>query len=69
MCILLSGSNQELCECFLSMRISVLMCIVRQEGHGRQEGHPACKKQSGGMLAWLSAWGADGLRGIGSPNA
>ena len=21
---------------------------------GRQEGHPACKKQSGGMLAWLS---------------
>ena len=26
---------------------------------GRQEGHPACKKQSGGMLAWLSAWGAD----------
>jgi len=36
---------------------------------GRQEGHPACKKLSGGMLAWLSAWGADGLRGIGSPNA
>jgi len=26
---------------------------------GRQEGHPACKKQSGGMLVWLSAWGAD----------
>jgi len=22
----------------------------------RQEGHPACKKLSGGMLAWLSAW-------------
>jgi len=22
---------------------------------GRQEGHPACKKLSGGMLAWLSA--------------
>ena len=21
---------------------------------GRQEGHPACKKMSGGMLAWLS---------------
>jgi len=20
---------------------------------GRQEGHPACKKMSGGMLAWL----------------
>jgi len=23
---------------------------------GLQEGHPACKKMSGGALAWLSAW-------------
>ena len=23
---------------------------------GLQEGHPACKKQSGGVLAWLSVW-------------
>jgi len=23
---------------------------------GRQEGHPASKKQSGGVLVWLSAW-------------
>ena len=23
---------------------------------GRREGHPACKKLSGGMLAWLSVW-------------
>jgi len=23
---------------------------------GRQEGQPACKKQSGGVLAWLSVW-------------
>ena len=23
---------------------------------GRQEGHPACKKQSGLVLAWLSVW-------------
>jgi len=23
---------------------------------GQQEGHPACKKLSGGMLAWLSVW-------------
>jgi len=23
---------------------------------GRQEGHPAFKKQSGGVLAWLSIW-------------
>jgi len=23
---------------------------------GLQEGHPACKKLSGGVLAWLSLW-------------
>jgi len=23
---------------------------------GRQEGHAACKKQNGGVLAWLSVW-------------
>jgi len=23
---------------------------------GRQEGHPACKKLSGVVLAWLSVW-------------
>jgi len=23
---------------------------------GQQEGHPVCKKLSGGVLAWLSAW-------------
>ena len=30
---------------------SALMLLV-----GWQEGHPACKKLSGGVLAWLSAW-------------
>jgi len=23
---------------------------------GRQEGHPACKKMSSGVLVWLSGW-------------
>jgi len=23
---------------------------------GRQEGHPACKKLSGGVLTWFSVW-------------
>jgi len=27
---------------------------------GRQEGHPACKKLSGGVLAWLSVWSEPG---------
>jgi len=30
---------------------SALMLLV-----GRQEGHLACKKLSGGVLSWLSAW-------------
>ena len=30
---------------------SVLTLLV-----GRQEGHPACKKLSGGVPAWLSVW-------------
>ena len=30
---------------------SALMVLVR-----RQEGHPACKKQSGGVLMWWSLW-------------
>jgi len=24
---------------------------------GKQEGHPACKKLSSGVLAWLAVWG------------
>jgi len=31
---------------------SALMLLV-----GWQEAHPACKKLSGGMLAWLCVWG------------
>jgi len=30
---------------------SALMLLI-----GRQEGHPACKKLSGEVLAWLSVW-------------
>jgi len=35
----------------LDLAFSALMLLV-----GRQEGHPACKKLSGGVLAWLSVW-------------
>jgi len=30
---------------------NALMLLV-----GLQEGHPACKKLSGGVLVWLSVW-------------
>jgi len=34
-----------------SFAFSALTLLV-----GRQEGHPACKKLSGEVLAWLSVW-------------
>jgi len=38
-----------LCTSIQCFPFSALTLLV-----GRQEGHPACKKLSGGMLAWLS---------------
>jgi len=39
----------------------ILMCYIYAFSTltllvGQQEGHPACKKLSGGVLAWLSVW-------------
>jgi len=36
---------------YLCTAFSALTLLV-----GRQEGHPACKKLSDGVLAWLSVW-------------
>ena len=38
------------CGCIYYAFSSVTLLV------GQQEGHPACKKQSGGVLAWLSVW-------------
>jgi len=35
----------------MNICLSALTLLV-----GRQEGHPACKKQSDEVLVWLSAW-------------
>jgi len=40
-----NSNNEHICA------FSALTLLV-----GRQEGHPACKKLSGGVLAWLSVW-------------
>ena len=37
--------------CWISLQSFMLLV-------GRQDGHPACKKLSGGVLAWLSVWNA-----------
>ena len=39
------------CCCLIENAFSALTLLV-----GWQEGHPACKKMSGGLLAWLSVW-------------
>jgi len=45
--------NSEISIKLSSLAFSALTLLV-----GRQEGHPACKKLTGGMLAWLSVWSA-----------
>jgi len=44
------GNTNLLTRCYCTV-FSALMLLV-----GRQEGHPARKKVSGGVLAWLSVW-------------
>jgi len=43
------GDNDIIDRC--ACTFSALTLLV-----GRQEGRPACKKLSGGVLAWLSVW-------------
>jgi len=54
------ADNGKVCVCvvicpalivIINSAFSALTLLVR-----RQEGHPACKKLSGGVLAWLSVW-------------
>ena len=46
--IVISFYNRVSCSIFAFSALTLLV--------GRQEGHPACKKLSGGVLAWLSVW-------------
>ena len=49
---ILSNSTRKLLRFEITMQFSALTLLG-----GRQEGHPACKKNlSGGVLAWLSVW-------------
>ena len=44
---------------FINSTVCILLCHAFSALTllvGRQEGHPACKKLSGGVLAWLSVW-------------
>jgi len=46
-----TGAGQSLLSMIACLLINKCLQFV-----GRQEGHLACKKLSGGMLAWLSVW-------------
>ena len=45
------GTRRQFPHRYMTGAFSALTLLV-----GRQEGHPACKKLSGGMLVWLSVW-------------
>ena len=49
--LLIDSSNFLFAFVFWSIACSVLTLLV-----GRQEGHPVCKKLSGGVLTWLFVW-------------
>jgi len=49
-----SASEASVSHVFIYLLISAFSALTMLVG--QQEGHPACKKLSGGMLAWLSAW-------------
>jgi len=46
-----ASGNKMRCNGNDCVAFSALTLLV-----GRQEGHPACKNLSGGVLAWLSRW-------------
>ena len=52
--------NLSLMACFADINVSLISLMFDFSALtllvGRQEGHPACKKLSGGVLAWLSVW-------------
>jgi len=56
-CLLSVPCNVEDCKVFVRMLVYIFVCLAFSALPllvGRQEGHSACKKLSGGMLAWLS---------------
>ena len=51
LCLRVYNNNKLLLLLQKKFAFSALTLLV-----GRQEGHPACKKLSGGVMEWLSVW-------------
>jgi len=59
--LLVNGAHFKIfCQSYCIMTFICLACLLAFSALtllvGWQEGHRACKKLSGGVLAWLSAW-------------
>jgi len=55
----MAGHEKLVAYCGVAICVSVCVAFSALTlSVGRQEGHPACKKLSGGVLAWLSVWSA-----------
>jgi len=55
-------SNNFSFYCLSSFSVKVSAFSALMQLVGRLEGHPACKKLNGGVLAWLSVWHGYGVR-------
>jgi len=60
-CVLTYYKNVRVCVCLVSVCIMCLFSVVFYFSAltllvGQQEGHPACKKLSDEVLAWLCVW-------------
>jgi len=51
------AAHVSVINCFTYLMIIIIVCIFLTLLVGWQEGHPACKKLSAGLLAWLCVWG------------
>jgi len=47
-----NSQRKELWDCIHYLKNSIALALLV----GQQEGHPACKKLSDGVLAWISFW-------------
>ena len=52
LCVCVTTTTTTTITTTITFAFSAMMLLI-----GRQEGHEACKKLSGGMMAWLSIWG------------
>ena len=51
-----AGMSASYSCCYVVLLLLLLPFSALTLMVGQQEGHPACKKLSGGVLAWLSVW-------------